>query len=112
MLFFYAVATASATALSLLSIKRFTETRKKTSVESDTQQQLNQYLNTYIDAERKYDAIKSEFAVKSRFYQQTPVTVRGEYSDEMLTLQAQLEAHKARYFQAKNNYLSLGKSLV
>ncbi len=112
MLFFYAVATASATALSLLSIKRFTETRKKQSVESETQQQLSQYLNIYIDAERKYDAIKSEFAVKSRFYQQTPVTVRGEYSDEMMVLQAQLEAQKHRYFEAKRNYLSLGKALV
>ncbi|GAM77373.1 hypothetical protein JCM19241_1843 [Vibrio ishigakensis] len=50
--------------------------------------------------------------MKSRFYQQTPVTVRGEYSDEMMVLQAQLEAHKHRYFEAKRNYLSLGKALV
>ncbi len=100
------------TFVSLFSITLYAKARRKPLVDNTIQQLMNQYLNTYINAERQYEAMESELAVKSRFYQQTPAAVRGAYSDELIALQQQVKAQKAYYFEAKSNYLSLGKSLV
>ncbi|GAB7218934.1 hypothetical protein VcTj87_07550 [Vibrio comitans] len=98
--------------VSVVSVKKLKATQRKVNEKNKELQLVSDYLHVYINEERNYEAIKSELAVKSHFYQQAPMTARGAYTKEVLQLQSALQAQKAIYLEAKKNYLGSGKYLV
>ncbi|PMM44857.1 hypothetical protein [Vibrio breoganii] len=97
--------------VSTVAIKRFNAARRRANEKSEKLKLMSNHLHSYITAERSYEAIKNELMVKSHFYQQVPATARGKYAEEVLQMQADLNAKRTAYLRAQQSYLSLGKQI-
>ncbi|ANO31768.1 hypothetical protein BCT86_11400 [Vibrio breoganii] len=93
-------------------IKKIKAAKKEASEKSARLQQMSEHLYAYINAERSYDAIKGELAVKNHFYQQLPMTARNTHAEEISKMQAELKIQKAAYLNAQKNYLKMGKHII